>query len=389
MSNAKKSPLDFLEREVDPRTISFFNSHEDMESSEFEDDEEEDEDSNIVVDDESIDDIEEDTNGKDSDDDDDTGDLGDEGDAPTITNPINILARSFIEDGILPEDTVIKNDITDQELSEIYKASKEEIWRNEIRNEIIAKEGLTNEAIAAAKQIFYGVAPESINKVKMYSTLSNFEFDDESDTFDDDMKSFLEFYYNDISFDKNLINRQIDRDLDSDIDELNLVFSAAKNHFKSKAIQVTQENADIAARTEADLAEKERIRTESINTLLDTGNIAGYQYNKSSMNKVKSALFDKTEIYRDKDGKQYRVTLYDKKRMEVANSTELSLKQMVDFILGTSTDSLKNEETLEKAKKTVLSELNKATSSIPSVSGKGKSSEASSITKYGTKAFSI
>ena len=80
--------------------------------------------------------------------------IDDEGSDPgSNTNPIAILAKSFKEDGILPDDVEIPDNLTDVQFAELYRASKEELIRNEIRAELIEKEGLSPEILNTAKQI--------------------------------------------------------------------------------------------------------------------------------------------------------------------------------------------------------------------------------------------
>jgi len=87
----------------------------------------------------------------------------------------------------------------------------------------------------------------------------------------------------------------------------------------------------------------------------------------------------------DKEGKKHRVTLYQKRRMDIASDFEYSFKQIVDVVLGPK-EAKSGVELEEKAKRSILSDLNKAVSSVPTMSGKGNSDN---ISKYGKKAFSI
>ena len=71
--------------------------------------------------------------------------------------------------------------------------------------------------------------------------------------------------------------------------------------------------------------------------------------------------------------------------MDIASDFEYSFKQIVDVVLGPK-EAKSGVELEEKAKRSILSDLNKAVSSVPTMSGKGNSDN---ISKYGKKAFSI
>ncbi len=306
-------------------------------------------------------------------------------DSTGSTNPISILAKSFKEDGFLPDDIEIPDNITDVQFAELYRTSKEELIRNEIRQELIEKEGLNPEILATAKKIHLGIAPKEIEQLNLFTGLASINFDENSDNYEEVASQYLNFYYRDINFDDALIERQIERDLNSDSDDLTQVLTVAKRHFANKA-KSTKEAHDLAVKNEEDRRVKEeKEKIDNMEKLLSAGVIKGVKYSKSDMEKVRKALFDKSEIYVDKEGKKHRVTLYQKRRMDIASDFEYSFKQIVDVVLGPK-EAKSGVELEEKAKRSILSDLNKAVSSVPTMSGKGNSDN---ISKYGKKAFSI
>ena len=300
------------------------------------------------------------------------------------TNPIAILAKSFKEDGILPDDLEIPDDITDVQFAELYRKAKEELIRNDIRAEIMEKEGLNPETLETAKQIHFGVSPKEIETLKLYKGLSSINFDEDADNYEEVVGQYLSLYYKDINFEEALISRQVDRDLASDADELNEVIVVAKKHFQNRAKEVEQSNKDKAAAEEKNRQDKEKEQITKMEGFINSGVIKGVKYSKSDMEKVRKALFDKSEIHVYKYGNKIMVSLYQKRRMEIASDFEYSFKQIVDLVLGPK-ESKKEIEIEEKAKKSILSELNKA-SSKPSMSGK---STGGNITKYGEKLMSL
>lgn len=301
------------------------------------------------------------------------------------TNPISILAKSFKEEGFLPEDVDIPDNITDVQFAELYRTSKEELIRNEIRQELIEKEGLNPEILATAKKIHLGVSPKEIEQLNLFTGLANVAFNDEDPNFEEIASQYLNFYYRDINFDEALIERQIERDLNSDADDLTQVLTVAKKHFAVKA-KTTKEAQDLATKAEeAKRQKEEKEKVDNMEKILSAGVIKGVKYSKSDMEKVRKALFDKSEIYVDKDGNKHRVTLYQKRRMEIASDFEYSFKQIVDVVLGPK-EVKTGAEVEEKVKRSILSDLNKAVSSVPTMSGKGNSDN---ISKYGQKVFSI
>lgn len=310
-----------------------------------------------------------------------------DGGVPSTTNPIAILAKSFKEDGVLPEDIEIAEDITDVQFAEIYRKSKEDLIRNEIRNELIEKEGLSPEILDTAKQIHLGVAPKEIEQLNLYSSLGSINFDEDADNYEEVAGQYLALYYKDINFDQALIDRQVVRDVNSDTDELAEVLAVAKKHFSTKARETKELNDAKAKANELQNLKDEQDKIDKMESIITSGVIKGVKYSKSDMEKLRKALFEKSEIYVDSNGNKRMVTLYQKRRMEIASDFEYSFKQIADVVLGPK-EAKTAIETQEKAKSSILSELNNSVSKIPSMSGKG-SSNGSNISKYGTKVFSI
>lgn len=379
MKNTKLSPFDmeteslinFRSTDVVDDDIDIANDNEDVIVDEIEEEEEEEDDT--TVDTGTADDIHEeiDTNGG----------------IPSKTNPIAILAKSFKEDGVLPDDIEIADDITDVQFAEIYRKSKEDLIKNEIRNELIEKEGLSPEILNTAKQIHLGIAPKEIEQLNLYNSLGSINFDEDAENYEEVAGQYLALYYKDINFDQALINRQVERDVNSDTDELAEVLAVAKKHFGTKARETKELNDSKAKATELQNLKDEQDKIDKMEAILNSGIIKGVKYSKSDMEKVRKALFEKSEIYVDPNGNKRMVTLYQKRRMEIASDFEYSFKQIADVVLGPK-EAKTAIETQEKAKSSILSELNNSVSKIPSMSGKG-SSNGSNISKYGTKVFSI
>lgn len=305
-------------------------------------------------------------------------------------NPIAILGRAFIEEGILPEDVDIPDNITDFEFAQLYRKAKEAEIRQEIIDDIVTKEGLSREAIETAKQIHFGVKPQEVSQERLYTTLAGYNIDEGSDTFDDDVEQYLTLYYKDIQFNEKLIPAQVDRDLGSDDDYLFTLLDTAQDHFKRRAKQIADDNAEKANKARQDMEDEQKAYVDRLNRVLNSGEIAGVKYSQSDMKKLRSALFDKTESVKSSDGSIRKITLYDRKRAELLGDMEQMLGIVAKVILG-DRGSTETDVTVEKAKRSILSDLTNVASSYAPVSGRGRASgeNIDSITRYGKELFSI
>lgn len=273
-------------------------------------------------------------------------------------NLAKYAAEALKAKGGLPDDFEITDDITEEALDAAYVSYKEEPLKNQLREEIkkeFEQEGLTPDMIEEIKFKYYGVQDPEIVKLQTLKILSTYEFDEKDTNFENDVRSFLTGYYQLKGFNETRTNSFVEADLNNE--ELIGIIKEAQTDLGSE-----YSNLDLNLRTK--VKERQEAVTKSKNetllktkTLLDSGEIAGVKYSKEEMEVVRRALFDKTEIVTDADGKQYRATLYYKKQLEARNNLEKDLHHRIAFILGGDLTSLKNKER-EKTTNKIMSRLN-------------------------------
>lgn len=297
---------------------------------------------------------------------DDEGSEGDEGGPQDDEFDVNIkanlakyAAEALKSQGGLPEDFEITDDITEADIDAAYVSYKEETLRNQIaqeeRQKLSEEEGLTPEMIEEIKLRHYGVQDPEIQELQYLSYLSGYEFDEKSDSFAEDAKSFLTSYYALKKINESRINKLVETDLEDE--NLLSIISEAQKDLHNDYVDLDQNIKSKVRAKEEDLKQKRKENKDKIINLLDSANINGVTYTADEMKLVKRALFEKTEIVVGPNGKKYRATLYYKKRLEAAQNLEKDLQNRINFILGGDSTTLKNKER-EKTTKKILNKLN-------------------------------
>lgn len=260
--------------------------------------------------------------------------------------------------GHLPSDFEIKENITEEELNDAYLKFKEEPLKNqlltEVKQKLAEEEGISDEMLREIKLKHFGVQDENIQKLQVLNYFANHEFDPDDEDFEKDAKVFLTSYYGLKNLSQKRVEDFVKRDLEDDtlmdiIEEAQKEMGADYNTLKDSI-----EN-DIKAK--ADKIENDKKETKiKVDNLLNKGLINNVQYTPEETSFIKKALFDKTEIV-DLDGKQYRTTLYNKKKLEAQNNIELDLEQKILFLLGDTSKKIKSRER-EKVTRNMLGKLN-------------------------------
>lgn len=283
----------------------------------------------------------------------------DEYDVDIKANLAKYAAEALKAQGGLPDDFEISDDITEADLDAAYVNYKEETLRNQISQEekqrLAEEEGLTPEMIEEVKMKYYGVQDPEIQELQYLNYLSSYAFDEKSETFAEDAKSFLTSYYALKKINESRIAKLVETDLEDE--GILTIISEAQKDLHNDYIDLDQNVKEkVRAKQEA-LVQKRKENKDRIDQLLKSETIGGVKYTSEEMKIVKKALFDKTEIVVGPDGKKYRATLYYKKRMEAAQDLEKDLQNKINFILGGDSKTLKNRER-EKTTKKILNKLN-------------------------------
>ena len=266
-------------------------------------------------------------------------------------NPIPIFAKYAKENGVVPEDFEIKDDMSFQELNEaLWKKNEDRyvsIAENRLREDRL-KRGITPEVEERAKRLSGNVTEEEITEYDVLSQLSSYQLDSSSEAYEDQVSEYLTYWYGLKGLPENKIKSNVEQDL-QDKEALPDIIKAARGDFSSEALKLDRIQQDkVEAANKQREKDLEDYRSE-VKRTLKSGKIGKSVYTPEQMKMVENALFVQSEIYEDEEGRSWRVTPYRKKVLETKRNPELRLKQKVDFILGVVTDSVDNRKTEKKA----------------------------------------
>jgi len=297
-------------------------------------------------------------------------DVSNENDTSSIiqdANPVNdiksllkIHAEQWKSDGRLPEDFIIDDSLTEDAIDNAFYKHKYNQIRSEILNEIKEKEGLTEDDIIRLRGKKLNVDQKLYDSYKAYSDLSVIDLSDENDIVD-----YIKLYYRDINLPESSISKLISED-DLNVDEK--IISAARDHFKNKSENIKRqidEKEDSILQAEA----KKKIDRENADKLIIASKKIGkLELSDDQVEKVKSALFDKTEVAKLPDGSTKKVTKYQKKILEYSADPVSALEMRIRFII----DDIGTDNAEEKANKNILKQLTNSliTDKISSSGGK-------------------
>lgn len=272
-------------------------------------------------------------------------------------NITKVMAKRMKEEGQLPEDFEITDDISPDDVELAYRKFIEEKAKSEIEADVLSNIRSTyggDEILETAKRIHFGVSEEEIDTLQAYNILSNVDFNEEDDNYEKAVKYFFTQYYLDKQLPEDEAEANAERDFeDFDVEEL---VKKRKSYFNSKAIDLDQQQRSFIREKEEEERRKVEESRQKINGYLDKGVIDGMTYSKQDMDAVRKALFEKTEIL-EINGKRHRVTPYYKKRYLRAQNPEQSLKDMVDFILGYDLKTVV-KKAAKSSKRSLIDDLN-------------------------------
>lgn len=294
-------------------------------------------------------------------------------------NLAKYAAQELIKSGGLPEDFEISDDITEEEINQAYLSYKEEPLRNQIREEELKRladeEGLTPEIIQEVKLKYYGVQDDQIKELQTLDYLSKYQFDQKSETFEDDAKAFLQSYYIIKGINPDRVGRFVETDLDDD--NIDNILAEAQADLGKDYTKLDSDIKEATLKKQQDLKESREKATKQVKTLISKGEFGGNKYSESEMKTLNRALFDKTEIV-EIEGKKYRTTLYHKMQLEAQNNVETNLALKAALILGNKKE---NTTSKDKASREIINGLNNF---IGKKSSSGNTSKKSNKLQTGT-----
>lgn len=278
-------------------------------------------------------------------------------------NPISIIAKDWKEQGRIPEDFEVKEDLTPEEFEEAYRTHLLKNTESELKSEAIKalKEeyGIDDDFLEEQKKLRSGVDPEDVETMDLYFRLSSIQLDPEDNNYKEYVKDLFRYYYTDKEFSKEEVERFASRDLEEiDEDDIPGRINQIQTYFSQRGKQ--KKSTIDAVENNIRQAKIEKINkfSQDVKEKLDSLVINNKKYSKEQMALVKKAFFDKTEVIVNDRGERERVTLFEKKSREHKTNFELYMDHLVNFILGTNAVS-QNPNPATEVRKT-LRQLNDA-----------------------------
>lgn len=272
-------------------------------------------------------------------------------------NPVYVIAKHWKESGRLPEDFEVTESITDEEFDHAFFSYKEktaaDIVKSEAVDEFIKAEGLTPDIINRARLLSFGNTDEDLQQLNLYENLAAVELTEADDSYDDDFKNFGLAYYIDKGFTQEQAQRYVNRDIDEP--ERDLIVNEYKAYFKDKRTKLAQTINNRVEQERTTRVTQERDRIDFIKKSLASGQVDGRKLQKSQIDFVNRAIFEKTELVKDSNGNARMVTLEQKKILESQNDPAKKLRARIDFILGNDTSH--EDESFIKAKNSLTKDL--------------------------------
>lgn len=264
------------------------------------------------------------------------------------------LAQGWIEDGFLPENAEIKEDISSQELDDLLRKSKEEPYKEELKQEFFSElrdEGYTEENLELAKQIGAGVPREQIEDAQVYTQIGKEDFTGEERK--DERREVLMLFYKEKGFSDEKSERYADRAFYDETDEEEL--KDAQDYFLNKGTTLKQKNEQAAKQ---EIENRKRKKAEKISFIKEKlqdkdAEINGVKIPKELKEKAFDAFFKKTESIKNSEGKTIPVTPYQKKMYERNDNRELELMHMINIALDLNIDSFKEYSTSRATSKII------------------------------------
>lgn len=274
-----------------------------------------------------------------------------------------ILAESYKQEGILPDNIEITSDFTGQQLQQALFESTAKRLEDQ-KDAYYAAQGYSQEALEIATLMNQGIHPNTIWEAMQDRQLSSLEVEgDDEDTVKANRAYLIEEMYKDKDVPAKRIKMLIEdlQDTGEDLEEAKM----AQQYFAEKEkARLEQERLTIAQQQQAQ-EEAERRRLESLKQLVDEGDFYGVHLKSE---KDKTAFMDflnkQDQVVRvpGPDGKEqiYRMSGYEKKMWELQQDPRKQLAfarlLQMDFNLGDIEQEVSNE-----VQEDILNKLNAKT----------------------------
>lgn len=261
--------------------------------------------------------------------------------------------------GNLPEDFEITDDITEEQINTAYIKYKEEPYlnqlREEVRQEFMEKEGLTEDLIKEVKAKHYGVQDAQIQELNLLSEFSKYQFDENSETFEEDAKALFNVYYQMKGFKGDKLNRFVSDEFENE-DQLKASIAEVQKELGAHASGINQEIQNQIKTVEEQRISSRLQRQNRERELLKSKKIGDLDLTDQQVDIVQRGLDEKTEIV-EVNGKRYRTSKYNALMLKAKEDPEINMKLKALILLNGDISHLKDAER-SKAVRKVMSGLN-------------------------------
>lgn len=292
------------------------------------------------------------------------GNKPEEGGEPSVKatikgNPAIVLAKFNIQQGRLPEDFEVTENISLEDVEMAAMKFKDSQYVEVAKNQLAEEEraqGITEDVKKVAKRLVSGITEEEVTELSVYRALSGVQIDPSSEQFKEAATEFLGYYYSMKSLPQYKIEQNIASDL-ADTENIGKILEDAREDFATKADSIEADQDATVLREEQAREDRKADYLKGVKKMINSLEVDGFKYTKQQAEIVTKALFEKTEIYEDADGNRFRVTPYRKKVLEIQKSPEKVLRQKIDLILGLDRKTIDNTNT-RRAVKSIMNGLN-------------------------------
>jgi hypothetical protein len=268
-----------------------------------------------------------------------------------------ILAKSYIKDGLLPEEYKDKKNITPTELKEALIESAQKSFEKDKLNEYLEQQGFTKEYLDYVKFLRHGGSAEGFNELQTLENIEHVEISGNNEEAIENRMNLIMAMYRD----KNVTDKRAkvlyDSLVESGEDEEEA--EVAKNYFSQKRIQILQKQEQEYLLQEKEKQEKLKSYKQNLDTIIEENNFFLAPLSKKDQESLKDYINKPTEIIvqRDNTGKErkYKVTKYQKDMMDFNKDPKKQLIFTELLRRNFNVTSVKN-----KIKEEVDDELSKA-----------------------------
>ncbi len=271
-------------------------------------------------------------------------------------NIYKYFGKGLLEDGMLPEDYEIKDDVSGYELYETFKSKLKDEVEDEVKQEIysdLESKGINETDIAYARLYRSGVDPKVLSEVGRYEQLSNVNI---SDAEDSTLKALSESMLKDQGLSDKRIKTLIDA---QEVEEEGLsdLGKEAKAYYKKKYESALSNQLKLAEKQEKLIEKQNKEATQKVKQLLSTKEIGDHKLTQREADELSKGLFKKDQIL-EVDGKKYKASEFQKFMQDFQSSVDTKLLMYKFWKYKGEKTTTTEDKVGEKVEREFLKKLN-------------------------------